>query len=121
MARSPLAGSKKSPASSNGTFNQSGGVNSVSNSLVLGNVLGVTGNYNMSNGATLNVNQNLSVGDSVAGLFNMTGGTSEYRLATGSLGLVIGDYANSSGTFTISGGTSTRCRISISLTPAAAS
>jgi len=87
-----------------GTFNQSGGTNTISNGLLaLGGPSGSTGTYTLSNTGSLSTELDV-VGDSGTGVFNQTGGT---NTVTGGGELDIGDFHNSIGTYSLSAGTTT--------------
>jgi hypothetical protein len=81
-----------------GTFNQSGGINSVNVSLSIGNNPGGMGLYAMSAG-TLTAGQ-IAVGPVGTGTFNQSGGL----VTVGAAGLSLGANAGSSGTYVLSGG-----------------
>jgi T5SS/PEP-CTERM-associated repeat protein len=82
-----------------GTFNQSGGVNTISGRLAVGAGAGSFGAYAMSNGAALSIGGSLLVGTSGNGSFIQTGG-----VATAQVNLSLGSAAGGSGIVTLSGG-----------------
>lgn len=83
-----------------GTFNQSGGANTVENVLLMGRRPGTFGTYNFSGGTITALGQ--IVGHEGAGLFDHTGGTNNI-----SVSLQIAALANSEGTYRLSNQTST--------------
>ena len=89
--------------SGTGTFMQSGGTNTLDTGLYLGLSRGGSGTYNLT-GGSLSLpggGQSLCVGYSGAGTFTQSGGTN-----TASGGLFLGYYSGSSGTYTLSAGSS---------------
>jgi hypothetical protein len=87
-----------------GTFNQSGGTNTVSNFLDVGNYPGATATYTLSSGSLVQNPMGSGapeqIGYSGTGYFNQTGGTNTtlfLNIGTGG--------AHSTGTYTMSGGT----------------
>jgi uncharacterized protein with beta-barrel porin domain len=80
-----------------GTFTQTGGTNTVTDSLILGENAGSTGTYNLSTGS-LSANYE-RVGASGSGTFTQTGGTN-----TTKINLALGLFSGGSGTYTQSGG-----------------
>jgi outer membrane autotransporter protein len=85
---------------STGTLNQTGGTNTVANTLLLGNNLGSSGTYNLS-GGSLSTNSAV-IGNGGTGTFTQTGGTN-----TQSGNLVLGVSSGGSGTYNQSGGSNT--------------
>jgi hypothetical protein len=92
--------------SGTGTFNHTGGTNTINASAVgafdLGGFAGAAGTYNLSGTAALSVNAHEYIGDSGTGIFNQTGGTN--TLAAGKI-LLLGVNATGTGTYNLSGGT----------------
>jgi hypothetical protein len=89
-----------------GNFNQTGGVNSLSSGsqLVLGNSANTTGNYTLGAGGSLIANgATENIGASGVGNFNQTGGTNSLN---GFSQLILGNTANSTGTYTLGAGAS---------------
>ena len=86
-----------------GTFNQTGGTNTLTNTdgLNIAYANGSTGTYNLSGTGTLTCNNNEYIGLGGAGTFNQTGGTN--TAAT----IYIAANSGSSGTYTLSGGKAT--------------
>ncbi|MDP9173881.1 MAG: hypothetical protein M3O30_08450 [Planctomycetota bacterium] len=84
-----------------GSFNQSGGTNSVSGiGVFLGYNPGSTGTYTLASSATLSVNNSFEyIGYSGSGNFNQTGGANSL---TGNM--FIGYHAGSTGTYSLTGG-----------------
>ncbi|MBI2826216.1 MAG: PEP-CTERM sorting domain-containing protein [Planctomycetia bacterium] len=86
-----------------GTFTQSGGVTTLNGTgLYLGVNATDTGTYNLSGSGTLAASFEV-VGSSGTGIFNQTGGSNATTGAGNNL--VLGYFAGSTGTYTISGGT----------------
>ena len=87
-----------------GTFNHTGGTNTINASAVgafdLGGFAGATGTYNLSGTGALTVNANEYIGDGGTGIFNQTGGTHTFR---GDLYLGYG-ASSSNGTYNLSAG-----------------
>jgi hypothetical protein len=86
-------------------FNQSGGTNTINgeNGLIVGQSLGSTGTYLLSNSGSLTVTTaNETIGVSGVGIFNQSGGSN----SIGSC-LYIGNNSGSSGTYILSGGSAT--------------
>lgn len=91
-----------------GNFNQSGGTNMMAGSLVLGDIIGATGTYNLSNTGTLVTGGSEYLGGQVEvngagglGIFNQTGGMNS--IGPGNF-LVVGLGGGSSGNYTLSNG-----------------
>lgn len=84
----------------NGTINQSGGINNVGTTLLVG-VNGGTGTFNLSGTGELNVGVGFAVGYNGPGTFNQTGGTVN---ANGEPVLLVATPAHS-GTYNLNGGT----------------
>ena len=80
-----------------GVFNQSGGINTVTDSLTLGYRNGSNGTYNLSGGSL--VSDFESVGFQGLGTFNQSGGSNS---VTGDV--VLGDWTTGNGTYNLSGG-----------------
>jgi autotransporter-associated beta strand protein/T5SS/PEP-CTERM-associated repeat protein len=93
--------------SGTGTFNHTGGTNTVNASGVgsfdLGGFAGATGTYNLSGTGALTVNAHEYIGDGGTGVFNQTGGTN--TIAAGK-NLYLG-FSNGRGDYNLSGGTLT--------------
>ena len=91
-----------------GTFNQSGGVNTITgeNGLSLGQILGSNGTYDLSATGTLSVTGAGSeyIGVSGAGTFNQSGGSNTVNEGTNTLvpAMMLGFQAGSSGTYSLS-------------------
>jgi T5SS/PEP-CTERM-associated repeat protein len=87
----------------NGTFNQSGGTNTVQSGAIgyfdIAALTGSTGAYNLS-GGQLSVSKSEIIGDSGMGTFAQTGGT---NTLSGSNSMYLGNSAGGSGTYTASG------------------
>jgi fibronectin-binding autotransporter adhesin len=83
-----------------GTFNQTGGTNTVSLNLLLGHNTGSTGMYELSGNGSLAGGGFEYVGFSGSGIFNQSGGTNS---TTGSDPLYVGYNGGSTGTYTLSG------------------
>ncbi len=81
----------------NGTFNHSGGTNTVTNNLIIGVSPGSTGAYNLTGGALSATD--MYVGYAGTGIFNQTGGSN-----TVSTGLYLGNNAGGRGTYNLRGG-----------------
>jgi autotransporter-associated beta strand protein len=86
--------------SGTGTFNQTGGTQTINQSLVVGNVVGSSGNYSLSNTGSLSVGNNEYVGNSGNGTFTQTGGNNTVTQT-----LILAANAGSSGTYNLDGGT----------------
>jgi fibronectin-binding autotransporter adhesin len=84
-----------------GTFNQTGGTNTVTNILFLASTNGLTGTYSLSGTGVLVAHTSETIGQSGSGVFNQSGGFN----TTGAM--FVGLNAGSTGTFTLSGGTTT--------------
>ena len=83
----------------NGTFNQNGGIITISESLSLGTYYGGSGAYNLT-GPGLLVTGGISLGDGAPSLFNQTSG----QVSTGRVGITSGSqYILAGGTLSISG------------------
>jgi hypothetical protein len=82
----------------NGTFNQSGGTNTSTGFLVVGNLVGGSGTYSLG-GGSLTTSGNLTVGNSGIGTFLQSGGT---NTVTSLNDLVLGFTAAGSGSYTLS-------------------
>jgi hypothetical protein len=87
-------------AGAEGTYNQSGGTNTITNGLDLGTNPGGNGTYNLSGTGQLTAGYE-AIGVSGIGLFNQTGGTNKMNE------LYVGYNAGSDGTYTQTGGTNT--------------
>lgn len=90
--------------SGNGTFNHSGGTNTIATAsgfFILGLNSGSTGTYNLSGTAALASNTNLRVGDNGAGIFNQTGGSISINSGKS---LFLGNGVSGTGTYTLSTG-----------------
>ncbi len=81
-----------------GTFNHSGGTNTVTNYLYIGNNAGSKGTYKLSDAGQLSAAYYEYIGYSGSGTFNQTGGTNSLYT------LYLGMNAGSSGTYDLSGG-----------------
>ncbi len=81
-----------------GSFSQSGGSNTVSGNLYLGNNAGDSGAYLLSGSGLLSVGFTECVGNSGSGNFTQTGGTHS------AASFNVGDNAGSSGLYTLNGG-----------------
>ena len=81
-----------------GTFNQTGGTNTVASWLDIGQMSGGIGEYNLSDTGVLTVSGDTIVGSSGTGTFNQSGGTHTTAL------LVLGSQPGSSGTYNFTGG-----------------
>lgn len=88
-----------------GTLNQNGGIvtlnqgtDSGASDHRLGEALGATGNYNLTNG-TLNLNANFQIGASGTGIFTQTGG-----IVNANNFPVVGRFTGGTGTLTVSNG-----------------
>ena len=98
-----------------GTFNQTGGTNAIyvsaqnlSFELILGNISGSTGTYQLSGNGSLVVNGIEVVGNSGAGSFIQSGGSNTIFDPTGGkFSLRIGVSSGSNGAYTLSGGSLT--------------
>ena len=85
----------------NGSFTQSGGTNSITNSLFLGFYAGATGYYTLSGGLLSGSTASDGyVGFSGSGVFTQTGGTYSARM------LNLGTFSGASGSYSLSGATS---------------
>ncbi|MGA9041696.1 MAG: hypothetical protein WB421_14285, partial [Terriglobales bacterium] len=103
-----------------GTFNQTGGTNTVTSVLNLGNYTGINGTYNLSGSGVLSALSEV-VGNGGPGIFNQTGGTnmvtgtgaSPFVLGSGTYNLNAGSLVvpnvqpgpGAAGVFNLSGGT----------------
>ena len=91
--------------SGTGTFNHTGGTNTINAGAVGGFDIGVfagsTGTYNLSGTGALMVNKSEYIGDSGRGIFNQTGGT--HTISAGH-DLYLGYNASGRGTYNLSGG-----------------
>jgi T5SS/PEP-CTERM-associated repeat protein len=85
--------------SGTGTFNQSGGTNSISGYLYLGYNSGANGTYNLSDTGILSKVYDEYIGYFGTGTFNQTGGTNTTSA------LHLGLSSNASGTYILNGGT----------------
>ena len=81
----------------NGTFIQSGGINSAPVGLTLGDMTGSRGTYNLSGGSL--IASNISVGNYGTGTFIQSGGTNNATVA-----LTVGGRTGSGSTYNLSGG-----------------
>ena len=90
--------------SGTGSFTQSGGTNTVSSNVSLGNNAGSSGTYDLHGNGRL-FSQTEYLGNSGTGSFAQSGGTN-----TISSGLYLGNNAGSSGTYSLSGGRAVRRR-----------
>ncbi len=107
-----------------GAFTQTGGTNTISDRLIVGDQAGSTGTYNLSDTGVLNVANTEVIGFEGTGTFNQTGGSNTagelrigdasggvgtYHLSDGSLSVVgwagVGNFG--AGIFTQTGGTNT--------------
>jgi hypothetical protein len=98
-----------------GTFNQSGGTNTLSNvsgSVYLGNAVGSTGTYTLSGGMIANASAQF-VGYNGVGNFTQSGGNNQLLYDPGAVdengfnGVYLGFNSGSTGTYTLSAGTLT--------------
>ncbi len=89
--------------SGSGTFNQSGGTNTMSDQLELGAGTGSSGTYNLSGGSLAAGYENIGVGNGSSGAFNQTGGSnnSGFQLWVGAGGTYA--LSGSSSTVTVTG------------------
>jgi len=83
---------------STGTYSQTDGTNNISNFLTLGNVSGASGTYNLSGTGSLSAGGQ-TIGHSGTGVFTQTGGTNSVTNI-----LRLGGESGSSGTYNLSGG-----------------
>jgi len=102
----PVGGGEYVGYESTGTFNQSGGTNTLTSgsSLLVGGFSGSNGTYALSGAGTLSDNGGEYVGYSSLGTFNQTGGT---NTITGGNSLFIAAFSGSTGTYTLGGGAAT--------------
>jgi hypothetical protein len=86
-----------------GSLTQTGGINNVAgeNNIFLGRFIGSSGTYTLS-GGLLNASSYETVGEDGAATFSQTGGANVIKY-----GLVVAEYATSTATFTLSGGSVT--------------
>jgi len=82
-----------------GIFTQSGGINSITNDLYLGEILNSSGTYNLSDAGQLSASREY-IGRFGTGIFTQTGGTNTISSA-----LYIASLGASSGTYNLNGGT----------------
>jgi autotransporter-associated beta strand protein len=87
--------------SGNGTFNQSGGTNTVGVNLEVASYSGSSGVYSLSGSGSLTASEQY-IGYGGNGTFNQSGGS---NTITGSTGLIVGDQNGANGTYNLSGGT----------------
>ena len=91
-----------------GMFNQSGGVNQIASSLMIGQSSGSNGSYILSGTGTLSASESENIGEYGAGSFNQTGGANSVvasgALFLGFFGGASGEYSLSAGTLDVSGG-----------------
>jgi hypothetical protein len=93
--------------SGTGTFNHSGGSNTISRSgLIIGSNSGSVGVYTLSGTGSLTTNGSIQIGIGGTGTFNQTGGNNTI-IASFNGGLYIGAFAGSVGTYNQTGGTNT--------------
>jgi autotransporter-associated beta strand protein/T5SS/PEP-CTERM-associated repeat protein len=85
--------------SASGTFDQSGGSNSITNKLALGNQLGAVGSYHLSGADSTLTTVGTGVGVNGVGTFTQDGGTH-----TASLQLVLATNKNATGTYNLNSG-----------------
>src|SRR5207302_3112261 len=80
--------------------NQSGGTHAMG-SLDIASIVGSTGSYSMSNGATLTMTDYADVGTNGNGTFTQTGGSTTINAGN----LFLGNTSSGNGAMTLSGGT----------------
>ena len=97
-----------------GTYTQSGGTNTINNnsvgSLSVAGKAGSTGNYNLSGTGVLSVNVNENIGDTGAGTFTQAGGTNTIGVNPSTsvpYDMNLGLNSGSTGTYSISAGSAT--------------
>ena len=94
--------------STGGVFNLSGGTTTVNQNFFVGNAPAASGTFNLSGSGVLNANGETYVGGQGVGVFNQSGGISNFGSISGTNivgGLFMGQVKGSTSTFTLSGGT----------------
>ena len=85
-----------------GTLDQTGGTNAVTNDLILGNTVTGGGTYNLSDGSLSAAHE--IIGNAATGVFTHTGGTNTVPdLFPAETNLILGNQTTGSGTYTLSG------------------